>query len=497
MIDFLSRWQSPKIMIGHYGPRFLRQAVNLPLSDLNGHIHVIGTTGSGKSRFLASLILNLLERGRALTVIDPHGDLVRLIMAQLVARGRFEDERLFERLIFLDIAAAERQGRFLPFNVLNQPLPAHNLAANVKEAFHRAWPSLSHGMAPMFDTLVQDGVKLLISNRQPLTRLYRLLSDAGYRHQLLQHERDQDIVHFFREQFDRLPPRDQLTQAGSTLRRAHLLTFSPVLRQSLGQMDNQLNFRQIIDEGRSVLINLALPDADSRRLLGCLLTVFAEQAALSRSDLPAEQRTPVHHLIIDEWSEFAAQSEVALSRMLSLTRKVGLFVVLAHQTWSQASARMRGALQNVGLEVAFQLGRQDAEHAATILGKVDPRAVKHRVLDPDAAERGHPLFEPLAEQWESWIQALQELPPQHAFIRNSTGQVRRIHTLPVSDPAGIERELKGIERAYLRRYFRPLEEAGIGRADSSGSVEINRAAGARLRRRREFKHGDLVTLNRP
>ena len=79
------------------------------------------------------------------------------------------------------------------------------------------------------------------------------------------HERDQDIVHFFRKQFERLPPRDQLTQAGSALRRAHLLTFSPVLRQSLGQVDNQLNFRQLMDDGRSVLINLALPDADSRR----------------------------------------------------------------------------------------------------------------------------------------------------------------------------------------------------------------------------------------
>ncbi len=481
MIDFLRHRRQPQIPLGSYGPRFLRQTVNLPLNDLRSHIHIIGTTGSGKSRFLANLILSLLERGRALTLIDPHGDLVRLVMAQLIARGFFQDDAAYERLLYLDLPTAERQDRFLPFNVLDQSLPPHSLASNVKEAFHRAWPALSDGRAPMFDTLVQDSVKVLISNGLPLTRLYRLLSDSSFRHQLLQKEQDPDIVHFFRDQFERLPPRDQLTQAGSALRRAHLLTFSPVLRHSLGQMANQLHFRQLMDAGRSVLINLALPDADSRRLLGCLLTVFAEQGALSRGDLPAQQRTPLHHLIIDEWSEFAAQSDVALARILSLTRKVGLFAVLAHQTWSQTGQRMQGALQNVGLDVTFRLGRQDAEFAARHFGAVDSRAIKHRVTDPIAAERGHPLYEPLTEQWEHWVQALQGLPDRHAFLRQQHGPLKRFQSLSVDDPAGIERQLAEVERNYLRRYFRPLGQASIATDAATGRLGRRRQLEERKR----------------
>ncbi len=80
---------------------------------------------------------------KPLTLIDPHGDLARLVLAQLVARGFFNDDDAYERLLYLDLPAAERQGRFLPFNVLQQPLPPHSLAANIKEAFHRAWPALS------------------------------------------------------------------------------------------------------------------------------------------------------------------------------------------------------------------------------------------------------------------------------------------------------------------------------------------------------------------
>ena len=490
MIDLLRGWFTPKIPLGAFGPRLFRQTVSLPVNDLTSHIHVIGTTGSGKSRFLAGLILNLLERGQALTVIDPHGDLVRLVMAQLVARGRFQDERLFERLIFLDIPAAERQGRYLPFNVLRQSLPVHSLAANVKEAFHRAWPALSDGAAPMFDTLIQDGAKVLASNDLPLTRLYRLLSDRVFRELLLERERDPEIVHFFRDQFERLPPRDQLIQAGSALRRAHLLTFSPVLRHSLGQAENLLNFRQLIDDGRSVLINLALPDADSRRLLGCLLTVFAEQGALSRSDLPADQRTPIHHLFIDEWSEFAAQSEVALARILSLTRKVGLFAVLAHQTWSQADQRMQGALQNVGLQVTFRLGRNDAELAARHFGAVDSRSIKHRVADPTAAERGHPLYEPLPEQWEGWIQTLQGLPDRHAFLRQGDGRLKHFQSLAVPDPKGIERELADVERIYLQRYFRP-----INRLEKETQLNAPRdISRSRLARRRRVQERDTVSV---
>ena len=161
----------------------------------------------------------------------------------------------------------------------------------------------------------------------------------------------------------------------------------------------------------------------------------AEQGALSRAELPSDERRNSHHLVVDEWSEFSATSEEALSRMLSLTRKVGLFAILAHQTWSQASTRMRGALQNVGMEVAFRLGRTDAEHAATILGRINLEAIKHRVTDPDAAERGHPLFEPVQEQWERWIQAIQDLAPRQAFVRHASGKVIKIRTLPTPDPA--------------------------------------------------------------
>ena len=113
-------------------------------------------------------------------------------------------------------------------------------------------------------------------------------------------------------------------------------------------------------------------------------------------------------LIIDEFSQFSAQSEEALARVLSLARKYGLFLTLAHQTWSQVSQRLQGALQNA-VDIAFCLGRGDAEWAAPRFGHFDPMAIKHEVPDPWQVERTHPVFFSVQETFESWTRALMEL----------------------------------------------------------------------------------------
>ena len=103
------------------------------------------------------------------------------------------------------------------------------------------------------------------------------------------------------------------------------------------------NFRSIMDNNRSLLINLGGLDEDATGLIGCLLTTQAEQAALSRAALPAETRFTTHFLMVDEFSQFADQSEKGPSRILSLTRKYGLYWIMAHQTWGQLASRMRNA----------------------------------------------------------------------------------------------------------------------------------------------------------
>src|SRR5688572_25937235 len=244
------------------------------------HMHVLGKTGSGKSYFLAGLFLAFYEARMPVTLIDPHGDLAELVLSHLAAAGEFRDAKAYERVVYLDLPAAAAQGRYLPFNYLKQPYDDHAMAELVAEAARRAWPELATG-APTFENILKHSVIVLRQNGQPLTKLADLLVDKDYREQLLRNVTDEQVLRFFHQRMDQWG-RDEAHMKESTLNRADLLTLSPVLRHSLGSSDNRLSFRELIDGGRSLIVNLALPHHDARHLFGCLLTVGMESAALAQ-----------------------------------------------------------------------------------------------------------------------------------------------------------------------------------------------------------------------
>ncbi|MFJ9643231.1 type IV secretory system conjugative DNA transfer family protein [Streptomyces sp. NPDC101206] len=452
--------REPKIPLGTYWTWFIRRTLHLPLDAARVHMHVLGKTGSGKSYFLASLFLSLYLVGQPVTLIDPHGDLAQLVLTHLVAQGQLQTPKQRQRLIYLDIPAATAENRFLPFNFLAQPYDDHAMAEHVAEAARRAWPELAQG-APTFENILKHSVVALREAGLPLTRLSDLLTDTAYRHHLLETRiRDPQVIRFFRLRMDQWG-RDAPLMKESTLNRADLLTLSPVLRYALGNEHNVLDFRRLIDSGTSLVVNLSLASPDARRLFGCLLTVGMETAALSRADLRATTaaRTP-HVLMLDEFSQFMAQSEESLTRMLSETRKYKLFCVMAHQNWSQASDRLKGALQNVGMEVILKAGRPDAEHSARLFGSVDPDAVKHVVSDEAAEERTHPAYYPLQEQWERQVQSIQQLRVGEAYIRLPDDRVRKVTTPRLPDLDVLPHDLVDVEDYYLRRYFeRPRSES--------------------------------------
>src|SRR5688572_15550728 len=264
------------------------------------HMHILGKTGSGKSYFLAGLFLAFYEARMPVTLIDPHGDLAELVLSHLVAAGVFRDPKAYDRLVYLDLPAAAAEGRYLPFNYLEQPYDDHAIAELVAEACRRAWPELATG-APTFENILKHSVIVLRENDLPLTALADLLTDTTYRDSLLANVTDAQVIRFFRGRLDQWG-RDAPAMKESTLNRADLLTFAKVLRYSLGSSENVLDFRAIIESNKTVIISLARPISDqARRLLGCLLTVGMESAALARADTPEEHRQNSHHLFIDEF----------------------------------------------------------------------------------------------------------------------------------------------------------------------------------------------------
>jgi hypothetical protein len=447
--------KGPSITLGHQAGSVWPRNVNLSAAEIATHKHVIGVTGQGKSRLLQAVFVQLLSQNVGVSMVDPHKDLARDTIAYLAQQGFYDRPEAFRRLIYIDFSLPQ----YVPFNVLSTRASAHDTAYAFLEAVKRAWPSIGDGTAPQLENVLLAAALVLVQAGLPVTRMHDLLTDKAFRDELLEDVDDDQARRFFLERYDRWG-REAPLMIESTLRRVFLLTFAPVLRNTLGQAANALDFRRFIDNNVSVIYDLGgVENPDARRLLGCLITVGYEMAALSRADLPggAAGRNH-HHLILDEFAEFVAQSEESLARMLSLCRKYGLYLTLAHQTWSQASDRLRGALQNCGAEVVFKLGRADAELTSKAMGSVDPYLVK----DDPKTDYQNALYMDLASQWELWTQAIQGLKPRQAFVRTPQRNTTRIKTVNMADANADDNRLRRIFRTYAELYQPEAESANQG-----------------------------------
>ncbi len=406
---------------------------------------IFGTTGSGKSRFIASLIVQLINLGIGCLLLDPHSDLCEDILAFLWETGFYSRTEAFSRVRYLRFAGQDN--KYPAFNVLRQAgQSSHEIARWVWSAMCRAWPELA-GAAPLMEQVMLSGVFVLAENGLSLTKLNRLLTDAAFRHQLLQRVSDPQVLEFF-ARYDASGKRTSMLSE-SALRRAFLLSFTPALRNTLGARENLLNMRSLMDNahGVTVLCDLGDLDEETQRMLGCCLTIQAETAALSRADIPEEERRP-YALFLDEWSMFADQSEVALERMLTLVRKYGLSVSLAAQTLGQ-TRKLQSALQNC-LPIILRCGGLDSEWAAARVGSYDPTRTK-------TTASGHPQFMSRGEQQAELADRLERLPARHALIRLGDETIP-FYTLGLPAARCSRAEMAALKAEYAKRWLRSPEE---------------------------------------
>lgn len=415
------------------------------------HAAIWGRSGAGKSKLLESLLLQHVALGNGVGVLEPHHDLSHACLTSLIASGFYRRPDAYERVIYIDWG----NGGYVPFNILRSRAAHHTIAANVLEAFHRVWPALAAGAAPAFDNIVKRGVRVLLANDLPLTKLERLVVDHPWRAQLLKNVHDDGVLTYWQTFFDGLTTQHRLDEIKSALRRLSLLTDNPLLKLTLGQRGNALDFRAIMDGGKAVIINLgSVGDAEARKLIGALVMIQIEQAALSRTSMPPEERTPFT-LLLDEWPAFVAQGET-ISHILSQCRKFNLRLYLAAQSVSQIDSRqLAGALENTRLQIVFGLGRDSAEAQARQIGMIEP----HQVKEEKATATQHTLYTAPNEQWELWTQELQSLKSCWAYVKLEGAHALKIRTRHVPSPRLDPAQVKDILARYQARYQKSQAEA--------------------------------------
>jgi len=325
-------------------------AFGIKRADRRAHLYILGKTGTGKSTLLESLMLDDLKKGFGFALLDPHGDLVKRVKAR-VPWSRRDD------LIDFDAADPAQLYGFNPLANIpedKRPLACSGLIQVFKHLWNDSWgPRLEH-------ILRNSLLTLLDYPDATLSDILKLLSDKDFRKKVIPFIQNKQIKEFWIKEFDKYPERLRAEAVSPIQNKVGAFLSHPILQKILTKPEKPLSLRKIMDEGKILLVNLAKGSLgeDVSNLLGSLLISRFDLAALSRSNIPEDERAD-YTLYLDEFHNFTTQSLVL---MLSELRKYRLSLVLAHQYLTQLEPSVKDAvLGNVGTIIVFRIGATDAE----------------------------------------------------------------------------------------------------------------------------------------
>lgn len=336
--------------------------IALSPDDSLRHLHVLGPTGTGKSTLLLNLIVQDLDAGRGVVVIEPKGDLIEDVLARV-------PERRLGDVVLLDPLDEQR-----PVGL--NPLAAHGrspelVADGLLGVFHRLY--LSAWGPRTQDILHASLLTLARSRTATLVALPLLLSDPAFRRRIVGKVSDPVALGPFWAGFEAWSEAERLAAVAPVMNKLRPFLMRPSIRNVIGQMHPKFDVRQVFTERKVLLVKLSKgrlgPEAAS--LLGSLVIAELWQAALERSAIDPSRR---HHVFVyvDEFQDYL-NLPTDLGDALAEARGLGVGLTLAHQHLHQLEPGMRSSvLANARSRVCFQLGAEDARTIAGSTGQLEP-----------------------------------------------------------------------------------------------------------------------------
>ena len=346
------------VLIGKSVFRGQSKDIYITDDDRRRHIYVIGQTGTGKSTLLGNMIVDDIKKGKGVAIIDPHGDLAENALSY-VPQNRIDD------VIYFDPGDIQRP---LGLNMLeynfNRPEEKTFIVNEMQGIFNKLFPPET--MGPMFEQYMRNALLLLMEDmpNEPATliEMPRIFTDSEYRKRKLARIQNPVVIDFWEK---------EAVKAGGEASLANMTPYitskfnnfisNDYMRPIIGQPKSAFNFRQVMDEGKILLVNLSkgrIGDINAG-LLGMVFTGKLLMAALSRVDIAEAGKRRDFNLYVDEFQNFTTDS---ISTILSEARKYRLNMTMAHQFIAQLTEKTRDSVfGNVGSQVVFRVGIQDAE----------------------------------------------------------------------------------------------------------------------------------------
>ncbi|MCX6719516.1 MAG: DUF87 domain-containing protein [Candidatus Staskawiczbacteria bacterium] len=321
--------------------------------DRRRHFYYIGQTGTGKSWFMKSMIIQDILNGEGVAVIDPHGELVEDILA-FIPKERVDDVVMFEPF---DLE------RPCGLNMLEYDSPEQKDFA-VQEMiaiFMKLFPPEIIG--PMFEHYMRNAMLALMADKDnpgTLVEIPKMFTDPAFLQERMKKVSDPIVRSFWTKEWAATTGSTRSDMLGYVVSKLGRFIENEMMRNIIGQSHSGFNLADIMDGKKIFLANLSkgLTGEVNSSLLGLILVSKMQMAAMRRARI-AEADRKDFFLYIDEFQNFTTDS---IASILSEARKYKLSLIMAHQYMPQLTDQIREAvLGNVGTMGAFRIGAEDAE----------------------------------------------------------------------------------------------------------------------------------------
>ena len=348
------------IIIGKNIFRGEERTVSVLRDDRRRHFYIIGQTGTGKSVLLQEMIRQDILAGEGVALIDPHGDLSEKVL-ELIPPERAED------VIYLNPSDVERP---LGLNMLEYdpkyPEAKTFVVNELLEIFEKLYNLKAHGFGgPVFEQYMRNSLLLVMedpTSGSTLIEIPKVLADANFRKYKLSRCKNIVVKNFWELEAEKAGGEAALANMVPYITsKMNVFIANDLVRPIIAQQHSSFNFREIMDEGKILIVNLSkgkLGDINSY-LLGMIVVGKILLAAFSRADIPEEKRRDFY-LYIDEFHNVTTKT---ITAVLAEARKYRLSMIFGHQFIGQLDEETRKAIfGNVGSILAFRVGPDDAKY---------------------------------------------------------------------------------------------------------------------------------------
>jgi hypothetical protein len=344
------------LLLGYNIFRGAKKAIRLGLGDRQRHMYVVGQTGTGKSTFLENLALQDMLSGNGFAFVDPHGDVVEKLLS-MVPKERTED------VIYFSPAEMDYP---MGLNLFEYSLPEQKdfLIQEALNMLYKLYDPQHQGiMGPRYEHLFRNAALTIMADPEGGTfvDIPKLFRDPKYVQQKLVHVKDLNVLEFWQKE---MPASQRSNEFGEVVSwfvsKFGAFLSNEMMRNIIGQTQSAFDLRDIMDNKKILLVNLSKGRTGelNSKLLGMIFVMKFQAAAMSRSNIPEEERVDFS-LYVDEFQNFSTDS---FATIMSEARKYHLNLIVANQFTTQLTPEIRDAVfGNMGTIVSFRIGQNDVE----------------------------------------------------------------------------------------------------------------------------------------